>query len=266
MCGIASHRDLLRYVSRWQIRAAVSGGDIARISRDRYCAVVVVGALGQARRSQAYLTHLSAALHHGWAVRFPPDDAQLKKSVPYADRDGWATTVLRALSDCCHDLPFADALAVCDSALRARSIEYDELLRASRGWKADARRVAAYADGKAKNPFESSLRAIAIQAGLGVAAQWQVDAGSLRFHPDVADPIRGLALEADSYAWHGATRELHEQDCERYNLMVLAGWRVLRFTWGQVMLDPRAVTQALAAATRSPSEEATRRPLGASAA
>ena len=108
------------------------------------------------------------------------------------------------------------------------------------------------------------MRALAIQAGLNVAAQWEVRTGGLRLHPDVADPFHGLALEADSYAHHGATREAHERDCERYNAMVLAGWRVLRFTWPEVMFNPDRVTRTIAAAMANRASTVTRSEPGVS--
>lgn len=262
--GTGRHRDILELTTRWHLRAAVASGAIVRVSKDRYCLARLTGAIGQAERSRAYLTHLSAALHHGWAVRFPPDDVQLQREVSKADRDGWATTPLRTLRDCCHDLAFADALAVCDSALRSRSLAYEALIRASQRWTPQARQPALCADARAKNPFGSSLRAIAISVRLSVAAQWTVRVGGLTFHPDVADPFLGLALEADSWSHHAREPADHDRDCERYNLMVLAGWRVLRFTWGQVMLDPGAVERLLVSASRVTPNNATRHHPGVS--
>lgn len=246
--GVARAAQIYGLSSRGHLRGALRRGDILRLGHDRYALRHVHESVTAAQTARGYLSHVSAALHHGWPVRFPPAEPQVARVVSPAERAGWSTNVVRTLRDCLSDLAIGDALAVADSAVRCRSISYDDLQRAARTWPSHARCVARWADGRAENPFESSLRAVAIEAGLNVAAQWEVRASGMRLHPDVADPFLGLALEADSYAHHGATREDHESDCRRYNVMVLAGWRVLRFTWAEVMLDPTSVRRTLEAA------------------
>ena len=48
---------------------------------------------------------------------------------------------------------------------------------------------------------------------------------------------------------HGRRRQL-KADCERYNAFVLAGWRVLRFSWEHVMFEPGYFRQVLLAAVQ----------------
>lgn len=60
---------------------------------------------------------------------------------------------------------------------------------------------------------------------------------------------RRIVLEADSWTFH-ASRSAHARDCARYNLLVIHGWRVLRFTWEQVMLDQSYVRWVLAQLVR----------------
>ena len=50
---------------------------------------------------------------------------------------------------------------------------------------------------------------------------------------DFAWPRPRLVVEADSYTWHRSPSALNE-DRARDVPLVLAGWRVLRFTWEQV--------------------------------
>lgn len=71
------------------------------------------------------------------------------------------------------------------------------------------------------------LRALAIRAGAAVIPQYEVRARGLTLHPDLADPLRGIVLEADSWGFH-ASRSDHERDCVRYNALTATGWRVLR--------------------------------------
>lgn len=82
---------------------------------------------------------LSAAAHHGWAVKWQPRQPQIavgrgrrlatqqRASVqvswvrlPATDVDGRVTTPVRTVLDCAAQLPFDEALAVADSALRDR--------------------------------------------------------------------------------------------------------------------------------------------------
>jgi very-short-patch-repair endonuclease len=120
-----------------------------------------------------------------------------------------------------------------------------------RGARAAAvRRVLQHADARAANPFESVLRALAIEAGLTVEPQAAIDLGSGTIHPDLVCRALRLALEADSWTFHTG-RRAHARDCARYNLLVIHRWLVLRFTWEQVMLDQSYVRWALAELVRS---------------
>jgi very-short-patch-repair endonuclease len=69
----------------------------------------------------------------------------------------------------------------------------------------------------------------------------------LTLHPDLANPILGIAVEADSYTHHGMEKVDFLRDCERYNALTAAGWRVLRFAWEQVMGNRDYVIRTLQA-------------------
>ncbi len=163
--------------------------------------------------------------------------------------EGWCTTPLRTVLDSARDLAFAEALAIADSALRCLALDHDDLLDAARRVRGAERtavlRVARYADGRAANPFESALRALCIEVGLAVVPQWKVTVDGVTLHPDLASPLLGIAIEADSYTFHGMSKAEFDRDCERYNLMVAAGWRVLRFTYRQVTERPEWVRSVL---------------------
>lgn len=76
-----------------------------------------------------------------------------------------------------------------------------------------------------------------------------VQAGSRTLHVDIAWPGRRVAIEVDGFAYHSKRSEL-DRDARRHNLLVLAGWRVLRVSWDRVEDDPdgfvREVQQLLA--------------------
>ena len=154
------------------------------------------------------------------------------------------TSPVRTVLDCSRDLPFPEALAVADSALRHDDVTRDALLHGAQVLRgpgaARARRVASYADGRAANPFESVLRGIVTEEGLDVVPQHAVEIAGQVIHPDLAEPLRGIAIEADSWGSHAGRRQ-HDRDRARYNALVVSGWLVLRFTWEQVMLSPSYV-------------------------
>jgi hypothetical protein len=269
--GVASGTELRAATSPGRVRRAVTAGRVVRASRNRYRLPVVDEGLAAAAALHGQASHLSAALVHGWEVAFPPE--QPRVTVPRGrkvDRRraagirvhtsrtppsaGSVTDPARTVLDCARELPFAQALAVADSALRHRAVAAADLRKAAavlRGaGAARVRRVVAAADGRAANPFESVLRALAIEEGLAVVPQVPVRVGDRDLHPDLLDPQRGLVLEADSWTWH-AGKEAHDRDCARYNAFVLQNLRVLRFTWQQVMLSPAYVRHVLREAVHS---------------
>ncbi len=101
-------------------------------------------------------------------------------------------------------MPFAHALADADSALSLSLVTEVELrLAAARSPNRDRGhriRIAAAADGRAENAFESVLRALVLEAGFA-SFEPQVPirtAGGL-FVVDLADRARRLVIEGDSY-------------------------------------------------------------------
>lgn len=113
--------------------------------------------------------------------------------------------------------------------------------------------MADLADGRADNPFESVLRAIASDVpGLDVEPQVRIRGGlGLAVRPDLVDRRLRLVLEADSFEWHGDRAALR-RDARRYDLLLADGWVVLRFAWEDVMHDHawvRSVLEATVART-----------------
>lgn len=265
--GVGSAAEIVGLSSRRQLRSAVRRGELFRVARGGYVLPGGPAALQKARAHSAVVSHLSAAQHHGWKLKCPPEQLWLTVprnrkvagelaatcTVAYADLDradvsGGVTTPLRTVLDCARRLPFDEALAVADSALRAGDVTRGELLAAAsrlRGpGSAAARRVAEEADPLAANPFESVLRAQALEAGLRVQPQLAVGARGAVYHPDLVDRRMRLVIEADSFEFH-TTREAHAEDCVRYTALTIAGWRVIRFSWEQVMHSPAYVRSVL---------------------
>lgn len=170
---------------------------------------------------------------------------------PHEVRQG-VTTVERTLVDCLRSLPFDEALAIADSALRHRSISKARLVDLAAGMRgrgaAQARRVAREATPLAANPFESVARAIGLDVeGLDLEPQVVIRDRTGRGRADLVDRSRRLVVECESHSWHSKRGALR-RDCRRYTKLVLLGWRVLRFAWEDVMFHPDYVRECLEAA------------------
>jgi very-short-patch-repair endonuclease len=262
--GIADASALVRRTSRAKVRRAVERRRILRVARGRYALPGADEGLVAASRLSGVASHLSAAAAHGWELKHQPGRPHVtvprnRKVLPHR-REGvdvtWAdlggevrvTSYERTVLDCARTLPFDEALAVADSALRHGHVTRRRLVELAEKvpprYRPRCRRVARHADGRAANPFESTLRALALEAGLDVEPQAVLRLGPDRARPDLLDERRRLVLEAESFAHHG-TRKAVLRDCERYNLMATHGWTVLRFGWEHVMLQPTYVLECL---------------------
>ena len=267
--GVATRAALVRAWSRRAVDAAIATGEVVALARGRYALPAADEARAAAHRVSGVVSHRSAALLHGWAVATPPERPEVtvprNRNVAVANRDGIAlrladlhrsevvdgcTSQERTLVDCLRMLPFSEALAVADSALRdgfgrerLRTLARD--VRGPGGRQ--VRRVAERADAAAANPFESALRAICLSVeGLVVRAQVPVRDPHWLGRPDLVDERLKVALGADSFEWHGDRAALH-RDARRYNAFVAAGWLVLRFSWEEVMLHADRVAAVLRA-------------------
>jgi very-short-patch-repair endonuclease len=267
--GVGSTVDVLALTTRPRLRTAVERGEVERLTRSRYA---LAGARGQRRtagRLAATLSHLSAAQQHGWELKHVPTSTWLtvprNRKVSREDQArcemAWAdladdevvhgvTTPLRTVVDCARRLPFDEALTVADSALRQGAVTVADLHGAAASARgpgsAQVRRVARHADARAANPFESVLRAIVIESGaLDVEPQVPVPTRTMTFEPDLVDVRRRVVVEADSWSFHGDHRA-HGRDCVRHTALAVAGYRVLRFTWEQVMTAAPYVRAVLA--------------------
>ncbi|GIM64401.1 hypothetical protein Pve01_83190 [Planomonospora venezuelensis] len=261
--GIGSTADLLQLTTRKRLRRAVADRTIVHVSRGRYALPSADLARSLAAEIDGHLRLLSAVAHWGWESKWPAPYPQLGVTrkpdrpveaelfvVPRSDIDGWATSKVQTVLDCAAELPFDEALAVADSALRHGAVTRDEL-EAAMPDDPRVHRVVAHATPLAANPFESVLRAILVEAGIGVVPQWATTIGRVTYHPDLAEPFAGLAIEANSWRHHAGKAE-HDADCRRYNALIVGGWTVLRFTWEQVMFCPWEVVAAVHGAMALP--------------
>ncbi len=264
--GVARRTPLLQAVERADLEAAVEEGFVVRDARGLYAlpdadaAVRVAAALG------GVLSLTSAALYRGWGVKVRPDRPHVavsrgrklgtRASLAHVHRrelapgdvvDGVMSEEM-TLRDCLRNLSFDEALAVADSALRESGCHQllARIADEARGPGApQVRRVAAEASGLAANPFESALRATALQVpGLRVEPQVTIQDGTFSARADLVDRRLRVVLEADSFMWHGSRSAL-ASDCRRYNQMIVGGWLVLRFSYEDVMFHVDEVHEVL---------------------
>jgi very-short-patch-repair endonuclease len=261
--GVSDRQGLLSLCSRRALEAAVADGSVTRVARNRYALPAADEARVAAGRLCGVVSHLSAALTHGWKVKSPParPSVTVRRSRSRVDADGvalhWSTLSSAELAagvtdpvhtvvDCARVLPFDEALAVADSALRSRAVSGPQLLAAAasspRTGRAAALRVARAARPRAANPFESVLRAIALDVpGLDVVPQGAV---GVIGHADLTDARLRIAVEADSFEFH-ALPEAFRDDVHRYTAMTRLGWLLARFVWDDVMHRPAYVREVL---------------------
>lgn len=272
--GAARRSALLRVIKRPELERAVVGGLVVRDARGVYVLPEVDAGTRAAAALGGALGLTSAALRHGWAVaRVPelphvvvgrgrrlPGDARTRANIHVADLsradvcDG-VTTPEVTLVQCLRTLPYTEALSVADSALRegVGPTTLDRIADTVRGpGSPQVRLVCQRADGRAANPFESTLRGISHGVpGLQFEAQRRITDGAWSVRPDLVDERLRLVAEADSFEFHGKRSAL-AADARRYNMLVVAGWIVLRFCYEDVMFHPEVVlatlTQAVALA------------------
>ncbi len=257
-------------MARREVDRALRAGMLLRDARGRYALPAARDGIRTASSVAGVLSHRSAAAYWGWAQKKPDglpevtvprnrrvDRALRRRLIPHWSDlppehvvKGCVTSPLRTLVDCMRNLPWDEALAIVDSALRAGDITKEQLRELATSTRGRGRtRIIAVADSataKSANVLESLVRAFAeLVPGLDVKAQLSVQVDeTLTLHPDLADPGQDLIVEAEGFEWHGKSAQL-TRDCRRYNAFVLLGWSVIRLSWVLVMFDPAYVQSLL---------------------
>ena len=270
--GVVDYSTLTVLVSRPEIEAALADGTVVRLRRGVY-GLSSDGARALAESVRGHVSHLSAALHHGWKLKQVPErpwitiprnrqrpdvDAELRwGSVRPVDQQHGVTRPVPTVIACARSCAYDEALAVADSALRSGAVTSEALLvaaaRSPRTGRARALRVAENADGRAANPFESCARAACHDVeGLRVEPQVQISGVG---RVDLADRRLRIIVECDSFEFH-SDRAALRKDARRYTEAARRGWVVLRFTWEQVMSDQDYVRAVLADVVRLRTREA----------
>ena len=279
--GLARRRDVLRTgVSRRQLTRLVRQGrlrlltphlvtDVDHPAPDEPLRALAVGL-------QATVSHTSAAILWGMELAASPSGLTVtvqrnrsrvaaagarvhRQDLSVDDRvhcDGlWLTTPLRTIIDLCRVLPLPEAVAVADSAMRRGLVTVDDLVRALRELPAAVGRgrvaaVVRLIDPRSGSVLESLCRVLLHLAGVP-APETQLGVrgprGGWIGRVDFGWPEERLVVETDGFAFH-ADRASYRVDRRRGNALVLAGWRVLRFSWEDVVHAPDTVVAEVRAA------------------
>lgn len=234
------------------------------------------------RWPDALLSHTTAARHLGWPVldelpAWPewleneswPKDAEVhvtcRRRLRTPDgivchqatpgpavlvREVRLTEHVRTLLDVACTAPLPIALPIIDAAGHLDPWLLDQLAAKAdrcggRRGIARAQRAIRLASPQAESPLETLLRLLIALAGLPAPdIQVPVRAGRKTYFADLGYREQRLLLEADGRDHHSERKKVVE-DMVRHNAMVGAGWRVLRFTWSQVMYQPELVIAAI---------------------
>ena len=177
-----------------------------------------------------------------------------------------ATAPHRTLTDLCARWQEVDALVAIDMAVRAGLSDVAGLCRhaAQAGGRPGVRRLRRLAElaAPAESPMETRLRWLFIQSGLPVPeVQTNLQDRDGRFvgRADLYFPAARLVVEYDG----GNHRERLVADDRRQNLLVNAGFKVLRFTATDVYEHPDATVAQVRSALRTPSDRSVWRQTGA---
>lgn len=187
-----------------------------------------------------------------WPAGVRVHRVQLTQSAVTTRRGMPVTTRAETLLDCIGWLGFGDAAALADRAIQQRWLAV-----------ADVRQRLEDQPGRWGN---KQVRALLPQIGDGAAAEserrlhrllraagihgWTPNLGVVmdgqRFEIDVAFVGLRLAIEVDGRRYHSADARF-QADRTKQNALIAAGWRVLRFTWADIVERPRDVIAAISA-------------------
>ena len=216
--------------------------------------------------STAALSHQTAARRHGLdLIDNGGEHVTVGRNISRRTEPGWhvhrrdvrpddvvvldgcrVTSALRTVHDLARVLPLGAALATAESALRHRAVLTADLrarLTASRGAWASGPATVGRLVTRSDSVLESLAAALFHQAGLPPPRrQYDVSEcdGALVARVDFCWPGARLVVEVDGFAFH-SDRAAYRRDRERGNDLERLGWRVLRFSWEDVVSRPLQV-------------------------
>jgi very-short-patch-repair endonuclease len=231
----ASFRQRLWAVVLWSDGGVISHRSAARLWRLPTESTTTVHVTVNDRRFRKLMP--GVRLHR---VQLRPPQCTRADGLPTTDR---ARTVI----DLLRTERYGTARDLRDRALQQGWIDEYSVRRSvseqlGRTGNTQLRRLLAELEAGAQAESERRLHAILRRAGIsGWKPQYRVRVGDRTAYIDVALPAHKIAIEVDGRRHHDDAAERFEDDRDRQNLLISAGWRVLRFTWAMLDGDPDAV-------------------------
>ena len=172
----------------------------------------------------------------------PPKDCAEQHGLPVTNR---TVTALDMISE----LPLTEALPFADRALQQRWFSREAAERRLRGRLPGNPRLREVmrlvGPGDAESEAERLAHRALRDAGItGWTAGLELWIEGIRVVVDIAFPELGLAIEIDGFAYHSSGGRF-QHDRSRQNLLVSAGWTVLRFTWQDLTERPQTLVEAV---------------------
>ncbi len=235
---------ILAGVTDGDLRGAVRRGQVLALGGGTYALPDAAPDAVVAARLRGRLTCWSAAKRHGFDLlrepRLPHVVVPRNHAVDTKDAVVHRATapgrtpvvpVLHALVAVLRCLETLDAVVVVDSALRQGAVRRRALDSQLRGpGSVEARRRLGLSDARSGSVIETVARLALRQAGLSVDCQVVVPGvGRVDLVVD-----GWLVVELDGFTYH-ADRDRYRNDRRRTNALVVRGYRVLRFSYEDVM-------------------------------
>jgi hypothetical protein len=127
--------------------------------------------------------------------------------------------------------------------------EIDRLSRAGRPGVAVLRRHLVdrgYVGAPEPSVLEARTRRLILRAGLPIPVVEYRAGADGQYRLDFAWVELLLAIEVDGYAWHFSVDQKRHDDARR-NRLQAAGWRVLVYSWTQIIREPASVVEDIRA-------------------
>lgn len=166
------------------------------------------------------------------------------------------TSAIRTVADLGSRQSLLDAVTVLDMAMHHRLVTSQQL----RAWAdthsgyrgvARLRRAIDFSEPAAESPMETRLRMLLVLSGLPrpkVQVTLRDESGMFLARPDLYFPGHRLVIEYDG----AAHRDSLAADNRRQNRLIDAGYRLIRFTAGDVIESPREVVRLVRRAIARP--------------
>jgi very-short-patch-repair endonuclease len=260
--GVAEWHTLAHHgVSRTALNRAVASGLVTRVRRGCFALSVADPVRVAEVAWRGHATCITAARRRGLPVLFPDTAIHLRLPSNRSQSGRNATTpphitrhptppersgppsVAEILDDAAACMSPEAQLAMIDAALHTGILTRSELCHLRRGGREHTDWLARHADGRAESVLETLARVALVSAKLRVESQVMIEGVG---RVDLLVEAR-VIVELDGWEHHG-TSSAFAADRRRDREAVARGFRVLRFTYSEVVGDPDGLVASVRAA------------------